>query len=115
VQGGLCQNRNGRKIMKIWENSFNTTLLVKGNCIVKNVLLKAFMAAASRNTLSKLFQLRTRRGALGSYFKKRLIAKRSHYCEYGQLETVKHILRDCALHLTERNCLKNFFFPELDL
>jgi hypothetical protein len=62
-----------------------------------------------------VFQHRTQHGDLESYFKKKLIAERSHYCECGQLETVEHILRDCALHPTERSrCLGNFF-PELDL
>jgi hypothetical protein len=66
------------------------------------------------HTLSKLFQLRTGHGALGSYFKKKFIAERSHYCVCGQLETAEHILRDCALHPTERSCLR-IVFPELDL
>jgi hypothetical protein len=42
------------------------------------------------------------------------IAERSHYCECGQLETVEHILRDCALHYIERSCLRKVS-PELDL
>jgi hypothetical protein len=63
-----------------------------------------------RHTLSKLFQLRTGHGALGSYFEKRFIAERSHYCECGQLETVERILR----HSTERSCLRKVS-PELDL
>jgi hypothetical protein len=37
--------------------------------------LEPFMATSSCHTLSKLFQLRTGYGALGSYFKKRIIAE----------------------------------------
>jgi hypothetical protein len=72
------------------------------------------MATAPRHTLSRLFQFRTGYGALGSYFKKRFIAERSHYCECCQLETVEHILIDCTLHPTERSYLKKVS-SELDL
>jgi hypothetical protein len=71
------------------------------------------MATAPRHTLSKLFQLRTGHGSRGSYFNKKFIAERSHYCECGQFETVEHILRDCALHPIERSCLRKVS-PELD-
>jgi hypothetical protein len=72
------------------------------------------MVTAPIHTLSKLSQLCTGDGALGSYFKKRFIAERSCYCECDQLETVEHILRGCALHPTKRSCLKKVF-PDLDL
>jgi hypothetical protein len=54
--------------------------------------LKTFMATTPHHTLSKLFQFRTGHGSLEIYFK-RLIAGKSHYCECGQLETVKRISR----------------------
>jgi hypothetical protein len=72
------------------------------------------MATAPCHTLSKPFQLRTGHGSLASYLKKGFIAERSHYCECGQLETVEHISRDCALHPTERSCLRKVS-PEFDL
>jgi hypothetical protein len=40
--------------------------------------LKAFMATEPRHNLNNLFQLRIGPGTLGSYFKKRFIAERSH-------------------------------------
>jgi hypothetical protein len=61
-----------------------------------------------------LFQLQTGHSALGNYLKKSLIAEKSHYCKCGQLETVEHILRDCAQHPLECSCLRKVS-PELDL
>jgi hypothetical protein len=72
------------------------------------------MAAASRHILNNLFHFRTGRGALGSYFKKRFIAGRSQYSKCVWLFPVGHILRDCALHHTERSCLRKVS-TELDL
>jgi hypothetical protein len=91
-QLGPCQSRNGRKIMKSQENLHNTTFLLRRSCMAKSIMI-----AIPLHTLSKLFQLSTGHGALWSFFKKRFIAEKSHYCECGQLETVEHVLRDCVL------------------
>jgi hypothetical protein len=71
--------------------------------------LKPFMSTVPRHTLSKLFQLRTGHGALEKYFQMRCINEQNHYHECGQLKTVDHILRYCALHPTERSYLKKSF------
>jgi hypothetical protein len=71
------------------------------------------MSTVHRHTLSKLFQLRTDHSALGKYFQMRYTNEQNHYYEYGPLETVEHILRDCALHPTERDYLRKVS-PELD-
>ena len=68
--------------------------------------LKSFMNSVSRHTFIKLFQLRTGHGVLGKYFRTRDIDERDHNCEYGQLETIEHVLKECSIHPAERDFLK---------
>jgi hypothetical protein len=75
--------------------------------------LKGFLATASRHTLSKLFQLRTGNIALGSYFSRGSLQREVTTVNVS-IGTVEHILRDFALHPTERSYLRKVS-PELDL
>ena len=68
--------------------------------------LKTFMNSVSRHTFIKLFQLHTGHGVLGKYFRTRGIDERNHNCECGQLETIEHVLKGCAIHPAERDFLK---------
>jgi len=42
------------------------------------------------------------------------VGRLNHHCEYCQLETVGHVLKECPLHPAEQKLLKRVF-PELDL
>jgi hypothetical protein len=43
----------------------------------------------------------------------KMLNEQNHYCEYGQLETVEHVLKECPLHSAERDYLRKVS-PELD-
>ena len=75
--------------------------------------LKSFMSIVSHHIFSKLFQLSTGHGVLGKYFRTRGIDERDHNCEYGQLETVEHVFKECPLLPAERDLLRKVS-PELD-
>jgi hypothetical protein len=71
------------------------------------------MRTVARHTLRKLFQLCKVHGTLGKYFQMRCINERNHYCECGQLETVKHVFKECPLHSAKQDYLRKVP-PELD-
>ena len=68
--------------------------------------LKSFMNSVSRHIFIKLFQLCTGHDVLGKYLRTRGIDERDHNCECGQLETIEHVLKECAIHHAERDFLK---------
>jgi hypothetical protein len=69
---------------------------------------------AKINTLSRVVQLRTGHGALGSYFKRMGVSERNHNCKCSQPETVDHVLKDCALCESGHGYLRETS-PKLDL
>lgn len=68
--------------------------------------LASFIMNSKRFELSKLVQLRTATGAIGSFFRKCNIMTRSHFCGCGADETVVHILRDCPDTEQQRTILR---------
>ena len=73
--------------------------------------VSSWSASASRNLITEI-QFRTGHGVLGKYFRTGGIYVRDHNCECGQLETVEHVLKECPLHLAERDLLRKVS-PEL--
>ncbi|ANB14594.1 polyprotein of L1-like non-LTR retrotransposon Zorro 3 [Sugiyamaella lignohabitans] len=76
--------------------------------------LRPFLYESPRGELSKLVQLRTGMGAMGSFFQRFRISNRRYDCRCGVEETVEHILRDCPLTEEHRQILREAS-RELDL
>jgi hypothetical protein len=59
--------------------------------------LWSFMTKENCHTLSKVEQLRTRYGFLGSYFKKVGVSEKNQSYKWCEPETADHLLKDCTL------------------
>ena len=68
--------------------------------------LREFLKDRPRKELSKLVQLRTLKGTIGSYFQTINVRSGSYECRMWQLETVADILQSCAKYESDRQTLR---------
>lgn len=81
--------------------STNNATPSKGSGMEESTPLKSFMIIVPRHTFSKIFQHCTGHGVLEKYFRMGGISGKNHYCERGQVQTGKHILKESPLQNAE--------------
>lgn len=81
--------------------STNNATPSKGSGMEESAPLKSFMIIVPRHTFSKIFQHCTGHGVLEKYFRMGGISGKNHYCERGQVQTGKHILKESPLQNAE--------------
>lgn len=103
----LFRAMNGNQIMKHQINSVNYSItqreLYEGRYPKS---MKILMSTMPHHTFGKLFQLRTGHGGRGKCSQMNCVRERNGYCEYFQLETIGHVLKECPLNPAEQDMLK---------